>query len=181
MQTNGGARACKTYRLVVLLLLCAIPASVQYCRLARRQIPARTVRPQPVIYELLGTVAYPGIYRYAERKTPTALAAACEAEYAPSDRSDPTIADGSRIVFTGRAIAISRMDAAVLLSYHQPISLTEATTKDLELIPGIGPKTAGAVIEFRERAGPGLRIEQLIEVRGIGPKTLKKIAQYLRP
>jgi len=181
MQTNGGACACKTYRLVVLLLLCAIPASVQYCRLARRQTGARTVRPQPVIYELLGTVAYPGIYRYAERKTTAALAVACGAVNAPTNKSDLTIEDGSRIVFAGREIATSRMDAVVLLSYNQPITLTEATTKDLELIPGIGPKTANAVIEFREHAGPGLRIEQLIEVRGIGPKTLKKIARYLRP
>lgn len=73
------------------------------------------------------------------------------------------------------------MDAVALLSYHQPISLQAAAIEDLELIPGIGPRTASALLEYRERAGPVQNIEQLIEVRGIGPKTLNKIARYLRP
>ncbi len=181
MRTNGGAHTCKTCRLVVLLLLCAIPATVQYCRQTRSNAPLLTVKTQPVIYELLGEVAQPGIYRYAERQTPAELAAGCGADYEPSNETGQQITSGSRLVFTGTGFAASSMNAVILRSYHQPISLYAATAKDLELIPGIGPKTAKALIEYREHAGPVQSIEQLIEVRGIGPKTLKKIAPYIRP
>jgi competence protein ComEA len=73
------------------------------------------------------------------------------------------------------------MDAAALLSYHQAITLHTASAEDLELIPGIGSKSARAMIEYRDRAGPIQRIEQLVEVRGIGPKTIKKLEHYLKP
>jgi len=181
MQTHGGAYACKTYQLVVLLLLCVIPATVQYYRQIYRQAPAVSIKPRPVIYELRGAVEQTGIYRYAENQTPAALAAACGAEYAPTHGSNLTITGGTRLLFTGTGITASRMDAAALLSYQQPIALKTASVEDLELIPGIGSKSARALIDYRERAGPVQRIEQLAEVRGIGPKTIKKLKHYLTP
>ena len=101
--------------------------------------------------------------------------------YATEYDADKAIATGTRLLFTDTGTALGRMEAAALLSYHLPISLAAASAQDLELIPGIGPKTARALIDYRERAGPVQRIEQLVEIRGIGPKTLEKIARYLRP
>lgn len=181
MRTIGGAHACKSYRLVVLLLLCAIIATVQYSRHTRTQTSAPTARPQNVIYELVGEVKKPGIYRFAEEQTPAALAIVCGAGNEPTSEADQTITGGSRLMFNGTGITTTRINAVVLLSYHQPISLEAATAEDLELIPGIGPKTARSLIEYRERTGPVQRIEQIIEVRGIGPKTLKKFTRYLKP
>ena len=182
MLTNGGAsHACKTYRLVVVLLLCAIPATMQYCRHVHRQEPARIVRPQRIVYELQGEVTHPGIYRYGDEQTTAVLASVCGAERATEYAADEVVATGTRLLFNDTGTSFGRMDAAVLLSYHLPISLEAATARDLELIPGIGPKTARALIDYRERAGPVQRIEQLLEVRGIGPKTLEKIERYLKP
>jgi len=181
MQTIGGAHACKSYRLVVLLLLCAIIATVQYSRHTRTSTTALKARPQNVIYELLGEVKKPGIYRFAEEQTPAALAVVCGAKNEPTAEADQTITHGSRLMFNEAGIATTSIDAVVLLSYHQPISLEAATAEDLELIPGIGPKTARALIEYRKRTGPVRHIEQIIEVRGIGPKTLKKFTRYLKP
>lgn len=182
MRTNGGAtHACKTHRLVVVLLLCAIPATVQYCRHARAQEPARIVRPQSVIYELRGEVTHPGIYRYGEEQTTAKLAEDCKAGHTAEYDAGKAIATGTQLLFTRTGTAFGRMEAAALLSYHLPISLAAASAQDLELIPGIGPKTARALIDYRERAGSVKRIEQLVEIRGIGPKTLEKIARYLKP
>jgi competence protein ComEA len=133
------------------------------------------------MYELLGEVKQPGILRYAESQSTAALAAACGAEFIPARDSERTITGGTRLVFTGTGIITSPMDAAALLSYHQPIALYTASAEDLELIPGIGPKSARALIAHRERAGRIQRIEELIAVRGIGPKTVKKLAPYLVP
>jgi competence protein ComEA len=163
------------------LLLCAIPATIQYCRHAHRQETARIVRPQRIVYELLGKVRHPGIYRYGEEQTTAVLASVCGAEHATEYAVDDVVATGTRLHFNDTGTATGNLNAAVLLSYHLPISLATASARDLELIPGIGPKTARALIDYREHSGPVQRIEQLLEVRGIGPKTLKKITRFLRP
>lgn len=55
------------------------------------------------------------------------------------------------------------------------ININRADAQELERLPGIGPTYASRVVEFRERlrneTGQGFtRIEQLMEVPGIGPK-----------
>jgi competence ComEA-like helix-hairpin-helix protein len=88
---------------------------------------------------------------------------------------------GTRLTFTSGGIELTSMDAAALFSFSLPLSLAAATAEDLEMLPGIGPKTARAIIDYRNRNGPVRSIGQLDEVPGIGPKTLEKIAPCLRP
>lgn len=47
------------------------------------------------------------------------------------------------------------------------ININTATADELESLPKIGPKTALAIIEFREKNGPFRRIEHLMLVDGI--------------
>ena len=53
------------------------------------------------------------------------------------------------------------------------IDLNTATADDLESLPGIGPAKAQAIIEHRELNGPIKSIEDVLEVKGIGPATLE--------
>lgn len=46
-------------------------------------------------------------------------------------------------------------------------------------LPGIGPATAIAIVEHRAAHGPFRRPEDLLEVRGIGPRTLEKLGPFL--
>lgn len=182
MRTNRGARpACKSTQLMILLLLCALPAGIQYYRLAQGNKPPLNVQPRSVVYELQGEVKRPGIYRYTEEQTLAALSTACGALHAQKNSSLKTTAGNTRLTFSESGTATADLDAAVLLSYYLPITLAAATAHDLELIQGIGPKTARAIIDYRKNAGPIDYIMQLIEVKGIGPKTLKKIVRYLKP
>jgi competence ComEA-like helix-hairpin-helix protein len=182
MATVGGAEhACKTRRLVILLLLLTLPAAVQYSRHAHRLTGVISVEPQRAVYELLGDSARPGIYRFTREQTTAALAAACGAHCALVACTGDKIAPGTRLTFSGSATASADMDAPALLAYGLPVSLATASGRDLELIPGIGPKTARAIIDYRDRTGPVQRIEELINIRGIGPKTLENIAPFLRP
>jgi len=53
------------------------------------------------------------------------------------------------------------------------VNINTASAAQLEALPGIGPALAGKIIEDRRRRGPFRRVEDLVRVPGIGPRTLK--------
>ncbi len=60
-----------------------------------------------------------------------------------------------------------------------PIDLNRASAAELERVPGIGPATAKAILEFRQKSGPFHSVDDLLSVRGIGPKKLARMRPYL--
>lgn len=55
-----------------------------------------------------------------------------------------------------------------------PVDLNTAAVGQLQELPGIGPKKAAAIVALRQRR-PFTRVTQLLEVRGIGKKTLLRL------
>lgn len=62
----------------------------------------------------------------------------------------------------------------------QKVDINKADAVMLTQIPGIGPKTADAIIAYRKDVGQFKSLEDLIEVKGIGPKKLEKIRPFLQ-
>jgi competence ComEA-like helix-hairpin-helix protein len=54
------------------------------------------------------------------------------------------------------------------------VDLNKATLQELCTLPGIGPKRAKAIIDQREKR-PFSRITQLLKIKGIGHRTLKRL------
>lgn len=54
-----------------------------------------------------------------------------------------------------------------------------ATARELDRLPGVGPKAAAAIVEARLRDGAFRRPEDLARVRGIGPATVEKLREHL--
>jgi len=55
------------------------------------------------------------------------------------------------------------------------VNLNTATVSDLQRLPGIGAKTAARILEYREKKGPFKKIEELMNVQGIGEKNFLKL------
>jgi competence protein ComEA len=55
------------------------------------------------------------------------------------------------------------------------ININQATEEQLVALPGIGPVKAKAIVEYRKSHGPFHHPEDLLQVKGIGAKTLEKI------
>jgi competence protein ComEA len=68
----------------------------------------------------------------------------------------------------GSASGASASAAAVL-------NLNTATAAQLEALPGIGKSTADRIIEYRTKSGGFKKVEDLMNVRGIGEKSFLKL------
>jgi len=56
-----------------------------------------------------------------------------------------------------------------------PVNLNTATAEQLATIPGVGEKTAERIIEYRQKNGSFKKIEELMNVRGVGEKSFLKM------
>ena len=61
----------------------------------------------------------------------------------------------------------------------KPLNLNIATADQLAQLPGIGPKTAEAIVKFRKASGPFRRVEDLLAIRGISRRKLDAIRPYV--
>lgn len=73
------------------------------------------------------------------------------------------------------------MDAESLsTSMEGKVRINYATQEEIETLNGIGPKKAQAIIQFREENGFFQTIDDLLQVQGIGEKTLEKIKDQIQ-
>jgi comEA protein len=68
--------------------------------------------------------------------------------------------------------------AATVVS-TEVVNLNSATAAQIASLPGIGPKTADLVVQYRTKNGPFKKIEEIMNVRGIGEKSFLKIKDRL--
>lgn len=60
------------------------------------------------------------------------------------------------------------------------VDLNSADRNELAQVPGIGPKTADAIVDHRRAFGPFKSVDELLNVRGVGPVTFEKVRHQLR-
>ncbi len=61
----------------------------------------------------------------------------------------------------------------------RPVNINRAGPEELDLLPGVGPATAQSIIEYRKAAGGFARPEDLMNVKGIGPKKFAAMKQWV--
>ena len=78
-----------------------------------------------------------------------------------------------------RPVVVSVYSEPVSSRADWPVPLNSATLEELDTLPGSGPVTAQAILDYREANGPFSSLDELTNVYGIGEKTLEKIRPYL--
>jgi competence protein ComEA len=56
-----------------------------------------------------------------------------------------------------------------------PVDLNTATAAQIATLPGVGPKAAQRIVEYRDKNGGFKKIEELMNVKGIGEKSFLKL------
>ena len=72
---------------------------------------------------------------------------------------------------TARAPGAPKATASV----ESPVNLNTATSAQLETLPGIGAAAAKRIVEYRQKNGAFKKIEELMNVKGIGEKSFLKL------
>jgi|CZCB01.1.fsa_nt_gi competence protein ComEA len=161
--------------------------------------PEPPEEPATVVVHVGGAVKSPGVYRLKEgQRVYEAVALAEPEEDADLDLLNlaAVLNDSQRIIVPRKGEALrpgndpppvpgggygagsgSSGSGTVTPSY--PLNVNTASQKELETLPGIGPVLARAIIDYRERCGPFRKLEDLLNVSGVGEKILARISDYL--
>lgn len=146
--------------------------------------PVTTVAAGPALVHVAGHVNRPGVYTLPLGSRVHDAVMAAGGATADGERDGLNLAalivDGQRIyvpaegeVDLGSVSGASSEtgDAAVA----GPLDLNRASRDELETLPGVGPATAGAIVDDRDRNGPYATVDDLDRVPGIGPAKLAAI------
>ena len=143
--------------------------------------PTTTVAATVVVVYVTGAVMTPGVYTLeaAARVTDALVAAG-----GPATGADLSVVNLAAIARDGERIYVPKVGETVPVAVGDappaaadttpagPINLNSATADQLDVLPGVGPATAAAIVAHREQHGPFQTVEQLGDVRGIGPAKL---------
>ena len=69
--------------------------------------------------------------------------------------------------------------ATLAVAGPSKIDINQATTDELMELPRIGPVVAARIVAFREESGGFERIEELMNVRGVGAKTFERLRDQI--
>ncbi len=137
-----------------------------------------------VTVDVAGKVRRPGIVVLAEGAR---VVDALEAAGGARKGVDTTGINLARVLVDGEQIVVGRAMAApgpptggtaASGAPADPVNLNLADQAELESLPQVGPVTAAAIIAWRDAHGGFSAVDQLIEVDGIGEKTLQQIAPH---
>ncbi|MCA9913493.1 MAG: ComEA family DNA-binding protein [Anaerolineae bacterium] len=152
--------------------------------------PEPTATPEPILVYVTGAVHEPETtvsLPYNSR-----VADAIEAAGGATDDADLSLVNLAAVLRDGDQVHVppqstageadsdaSQVEALPTRPGGEIIAINSATAEELQTLPGIGPSTAAAIIEYREANGAFSSLEDLDNVPGIGPATLETLAPLL--
>jgi len=144
-----------------------------------RGIEAGTA-PAEVVVHIAGAVVAPGVYSLpsGSRLIDAVRLAGGLAANAEADAVNlaAVMEDGQRVYVPRVGEPSPPMPTGgVDTTLPGPLDLNRATADELDSLPGVGPATAAAIVRYRDEHGPFGHIDDLANVRGIGPSKMEAL------
>jgi competence protein ComEA len=132
-----------------------------------------------------GAVAEPGVVTVpgGSRVTDVVAAAGGPAPDADVDQVNlaAPVTDGERVYIPHKGETVAALGGGgVVAASDGIVNLNDADETALETLPGVGPATAKAIIDYRTQHGKFRTVDDLLNVRGIGPSKLSQIKPHAR-
>lgn len=138
---------------------------------------------EPVLVHVTGEVGDPGV---VEVPAGSRVADAIDAAGGSSEAADLSVVNLARVVEDGERIVVGHVDDGGQAGGDEAVGpdgkvdVNRADVATLQEVPGIGPVTAERILAHREEHGPFTSEEQLLDVPGIGQRTLDQLVDHLR-
>ena len=152
--------------------------------------PAPT--PKPVRVHIAGAVVRPGVYELPEDSRVLDAVEAAGGFVAEADKSALNLAaiveDAARLDIPyvagyepeeSSGFVVVTEGTPSPLAGEELVNINTASLEELDGLPGIGPTTAQKIIDYRNENGPFTRIEDIVNVSGIGPATYEELKDLI--
>jgi competence protein ComEA len=189
-RTNGAGGVVGAARIGLALVAFAAAVAVAFAlfrawddRSAPPIVIADVASTQPIVVDLRGEVAAPGVY---ELPPEARVQDAVEAGGGLTEAADLSTINLARRLRDGEVVVIAAVppagatpstvaipNVADAPSNAGRININTATARELEALPGIGEVTAGRIVAFREEHGPYRSVDDLIHVSGVSTRTIE--------
>jgi competence protein ComEA len=143
--------------------------------------PEPTYTPEPILIYVTGAVANP--QTTVSVPAGSRVQDVIDAAGGLTDNANLDLVNLAAIVRDGDQVHIPEIgqstEALPTPSGGEVVFVNTATLEELMTLPGIGERTAQAIIDYRDANGPFISLEDLDEVSGIGPSTLEAIKDFV--
>jgi competence protein ComEA len=141
------------------------------------------VAPADLIINVAGKVRNPGVYQLPPGSRVIDAIKAAGDQLKGVDISDVnlarTLVDGEQIL-VGSVKYSSGKVIIKKISPDNPLDINRATMAQLDTLPGIGPVTAGRIIDYRIKVGRINNLDELKKISGLGGSKFEEIKALLR-
>lgn len=135
----------------------------------------------PILVHVLGAVAEPGLYQLSDGER---IVDAVAAAGGFTEKADPAALNLARPVGDGEQVYVPAMGEEPPAAVDAPGALIDLNTADaaeLETLPGVGPELAARIVDWRSQNGRFASVDDLLQVTGIGAKTVSGLAELVTP
>ena len=173
----------------LVLALLSVPLACRDTGSVEIILPSQESNSGIVVY-VTGEVVNPGLHTLPPGQN--RLLDAIEAAGGFTENADTASVNGALIISDQEHISVLSVPGTAPSDNNPPgdsppdnipgtlVDLNAASSEELQTLPGIGPGRAEAIIDHRESHGPFTRIEDILEVSGIGEKTFESIQHLIR-